>query len=156
MNVKYLKISPGAHPIQPGESWWVVHPNMGNVEFCVPTGACAICTKPLYHFEQGTVYEATEVNNQTGWITIRSTDWIAEMPFYVFARYFDAEAFVRGVPTASEKILMKTAVNFDYKPTLPCPICSDCHKEECTPENPCQSRRITAEQFTKGALCFID
>jgi hypothetical protein len=42
---------------------------------------------------------------------------MVKMPYYIFARYFDAEAFVRGI---ADPVELENAKPFDYKPTLPC------------------------------------
>jgi hypothetical protein len=104
-------------PLLKGESWWVVHPNQKGTEFRVPSGAVTVCIDSFLSFSKNIVYTILGDDPHNGWVTVKSLTEIIEMPYYVFARYFDAEAFVRGIledPTQLEK-----AEPFDYKPTLP-------------------------------------
>ena len=84
-------------PLVPGEGWWIVHPNNGIVEFRLPLGAVTVCLDDLLAFKRGVLYKV--LKNENGWITVASMEGIYEMPQYIFARYFDAEVFVRGIPT---------------------------------------------------------
>ena len=108
--MQYKKIEPDMFPIEKGESWWVVSPNLKNCEFCAPAGAITICTSYLtipptrmVSFSAGVIYQITGTDDISGYITVKNKEEIVEMPYYVFARYFDAEAFVRGVPSPKEK-----------------------------------------------------
>ena len=124
--MKYVKINPKQYPIQQGEYWWIVPHNQKDCEFKIPVGAAAVLDMsaavnlprpPL--FDRGVAYEITQVDYSIGWITVQKSDTMVHMPFYIFARLFDAEAFIRGIPTAKEQEQMATAQPFDYKPTLP-------------------------------------
>lgn len=106
----YHKVNPSDFPMNREESWWIVNPNTPNCEFYAPTGAMAFCIKdftvPLERentFVEGTLYYVRMIDVNTGWIAIGTTEEIIEMPFYVFARHFDAEVFVRGIPTRTEQ-----------------------------------------------------
>lgn len=110
------RIDPMTYPLKKGESWWIVHPNIATAEFRVPMGAITICTQNFVPFEQNMVYSILGVDNHSGWITLCCGDVVYDMPQYVFARYFDAEAFVVGRATPEE---LEKAKPFDYKPTVP-------------------------------------
>ncbi|RLB98648.1 MAG: hypothetical protein DRH90_21590 [Deltaproteobacteria bacterium] len=117
----YSKIEPEMFPIKEGESWWVVPLNMKQCEFCAPAGAITICTSHLtvpstrmVSFSAGVIYQITGTNNTSGYITVKSKEEIVEMPYYVFARYFDAEAFVRGVPSQKEKRRMEAILEGEF------------------------------------------
>ena len=98
-----VTVSPEDYPIKKKESWWVVHPNNGNVEFSAPVGAITLCREGFLSFKKGTVYSITSNNEQTGHITLTNKEDVVKMPYYVFARFFDAEAFVRPIkPIVSE------------------------------------------------------
>ena len=116
MNI--IKLNPHDYPLEKGESWWVVNLNRSDVEFSAPVGAIAFCEESLMSFKQGTVYQIVNNDMNTGWITLMSHSEIVEMPHYIFARYFDAEAFVRGI--VKDPSLLERATPFDYKSTLPC------------------------------------
>jgi len=121
------RINPLHDPLREGESWWIVHPNQSKSEFKVPAGGITVCIEDFESFTQSVAYTVLGDDPHNGWITVKSLTEIIEMPYYVFARYFDAEAFVRGIledPSQIEK-----ATPFDYKSTLPadprgrnCPI----------------------------------
>ena len=108
------RIDPNNYPLLRGESWWVVHPNNSKCEFKVPTGAITVCTNDFLGFEQSKVYNVLGDDPNNGWITVLCGVNIIEMPYYIFARKFDAEAFIRGTFSLDGP---KTA--FDYKSTLP-------------------------------------
>jgi len=110
-----VRIDPMEFPLKEGESWYIVHPNNRNAEFCVPAGGITVCTTDFYNFSQNTVYSIVGDDSHNGWIQVESINEIVEMPYYVFARYFDAEAFVRGTFSVDPD----KAKPFDYKPTLP-------------------------------------
>lgn len=95
--MKYIKMSPLEFPIESGESWWVTHPNNAAAEFYAPVGAVTACMKSLLDFRVGTVYTIVGNDSDHGWITVACTEEVVEMPYYLFARHFDAEAFVRNV-----------------------------------------------------------
>jgi len=111
------RLNPHNYPLQQGESWWIVHPNQSNCEFKVPAGGITVCTESFLAFNQNTAYTVLGDDPHNGWITVQSSIDIVEMPYYVFARYFDAEAFVRG--TVESTAQLEKAKPFDYKPTLP-------------------------------------
>lgn len=129
--MKVIKLDPHDYPLVEGESWWVCHPNEGNSEFVAPAGAITVCLKGFLDFEGGKVYSILRSDDNSGWISLGCSSEVVEMPYYVFARYFDAEAFVRG--RIKDLSALERAVPFDYKPTLPCkPIssCKPCERNE--------------------------
>ena len=95
--VEFTKVDPLDFPLEEGESWWVVHPNRSMCEFKVPDNAITVCTETFLGYMKGIVYSIIKNDSDNGWITLKSDSQVTEMPYYVFARYFDAEAFVRGV-----------------------------------------------------------
>jgi hypothetical protein len=109
-----IKIDPMEHPRVSGESWWVVHPNSGGSQFCIPRDAVTACTEDFRGFSAGTIYRVWA--GEMGWVKVKGHESVYEMPEYVFARYFDAEAFVVGSAAPQE---LEKAKPFDYKPTLP-------------------------------------
>jgi hypothetical protein len=119
--MKVIRLDPQDHPLNKGESWWIVNPNNGNAEFVAPSGAITVCLECFLTFEEGYVYPVLNNDTNNGWITLGCHSVIVEMPYYVFARYFDAEAFVRG--RIKDPSALARAVPFDYKPTLPCKSC---------------------------------
>jgi len=114
--MKKIRLSPIDYPLKEGESWWVVHPNTSRCEFKVPSGAVTVCTDSFLDFTQSTVYTILGDDPHNGWITLGCSTGVMEMPYYIFARHFDAQAFIRGVATPDE---LDGAVPFDYRPTLP-------------------------------------
>ena len=111
------RIDPMEFPLQEGESWWVVHPNSPNTEFKIPAGGITVCIQDFMGFVKNIAYTILGDDSHNGWVTVQSSYEIVEMPYYVFARYFDAQAFIRGIlhdPSELEK-----AEPFDYRPTLP-------------------------------------
>lgn len=111
-----ITIQPKEHPRKVGESWYVVHPNSRGCEFRIPYGAVTGCLEDFQKCKQGVLYSVLSTGN-SGWVAVKTADVIYEMPEYVFARYFDAEAFVVGAaPTPGE---LEKAEPFDYKPTVP-------------------------------------
>jgi hypothetical protein len=112
-----VRINPIHYPLQEGESWWVVHPNFANCEFKIPAGGITVCTEDFMGFVKSTVYTILGDDPHNGWITLKSLTEIVEMPYYLFARYFDAEAFVRGI--LEDPAQLEKAKPFDYQPTLP-------------------------------------
>jgi hypothetical protein len=124
--MKVTKLDPHCYPLALGESWWIVHPNNGTSEFVAPVGAIAFCTEDFLSFGCGTVYSILNNDSDNGWITLASYSHIVEMPYYVFARHFDAEAFVRG--RMPDPTVLERAVPFDYKPTVP--SCKSCERNE--------------------------
>ena len=111
------RIDPLLYPLKGGESWWLVHPNNSNTEFRVPSGAITVCTNDFLSFSKNVVYTILGDDAHNGWITLQSQMEIVDMPYYVFARYFDAQAFIRGV--LKDPSQLEGAVPFDYRPTLP-------------------------------------
>ena len=96
-----IVIRPEDYPMVPGkETWFLVHPNNAYCEFAIPAGAAAICTKNfLKKFEFGKPYSIANWDRDHGWISVQyksaQVDEVIKMPLYIFARYFDAEAFMR-------------------------------------------------------------
>lgn len=86
-----------SYPIQEGESWWVVHPNNGNVEFFAPIGAITVCTKAFEGIEANSIVHISDNDEAKGYISITFEEDTFEIPYYIFARYFDAEAFVKAI-----------------------------------------------------------
>ena len=115
--LKKIKLDPQEFPIKQGESWHLVHPNNANCEFYAPPGAVTVCTTDFMSFMNGVAYEVLSSDRHNGWITIANSYERVEMPYYVFARYFDAEAFVRGVLRPDDDL--EKAVPFNYRPTVP-------------------------------------
>jgi hypothetical protein len=96
--LKYTKISQEEYPRYNNESYWIVNPNNFYCRFEVPSGAHTYCTESFLSFNQGKLYEITNNNKDFGWITIRNLEEVVEMPYYLFARYFDAECFMKYSP----------------------------------------------------------
>lgn len=99
-------ISPKDMPPMAGESWWIVHPNNGNVIFSAPVGAVTVCIYDYRAFCKDVAYTITDNDELNARISIKCEqhDEVVEMPYYLFARYFDAEAFVR--PACSERLVV--------------------------------------------------
>jgi hypothetical protein len=123
--MKLIKIDPMDHPLREGESWWVIPPNYKNCEFHIPQGAVAVCSAGTgdrslngFDFQYGRAYQIVDNDPHNGWLTVCSARYMVRMPYYVFARHFDAEAFIKG----SFTIEGKEAKPFDYKPTVPAPV----------------------------------
>lgn len=114
--MRQVRISPGSYPIKKGETWWIVHPNTSGCEFRIPMGGMTLCTLDIEVFQKNTVYPVLSADNHNGWVSVGACGTIYEMPQYLFARHFDAEAFVVGVATPEE---IERAKPFDYKPTVP-------------------------------------
>jgi hypothetical protein len=55
---------------------------------------------------------------ESGWLQVYGDNKYLIIPEYLFARHFDAEAFVIGSATPAE---LEKAVPFNYKSTLPKP-----------------------------------
>ncbi|MHA2069414.1 MAG: hypothetical protein ACXABY_34060 [Candidatus Thorarchaeota archaeon] len=108
-------IKPEEYPREKNESWYVVHPNAKGCQFRIPVDAVTACTADLHECRKNTAYPIFQPN--IGWVGVKTTtDWYV-MPEYIFARHFDAEAFVIGTtPTAEE---LEGARPFDYRPTVP-------------------------------------
>jgi hypothetical protein len=113
----YIKVEPMVHPRENGESWWIVHPNTRGSEFKIPSGAVTACTTDFLGFKAGTVYPVLEIPAEKGWVGVKREQAIYLMPEYVFARYFDAEAFVVGPAVTPTEI--ERAIPYNYRPTLP-------------------------------------
>ena len=112
--MKSVFIDPTEFPRLPGESWWVVHPNSAGAQFCIPVGAVTPCIKDFKEFKEGVVYSIAE--GQKGWVVVTVNSTPYHMPQYLFARHFDAEAFVIGSATLEE---IANAKPFDGNPTVP-------------------------------------
>jgi len=93
--MKVVRVSPEQHPLKKGESWWVVHPNDGDLEFSIPRGAYSYCQRSFNQFEEGKTYPIVSNDKDNGWISIATTNAVYEMPYYVFARYFDKDSFIK-------------------------------------------------------------
>jgi len=120
-----LNIDPLKYPRDKGESWWIVHPNYSKCEFKIPEGGAAICVVPFLHFSYGTAYNISANDAANGWITIDSSAFTTKMPYYIFARYFDAEAFIRGIVVDPAEL--DKACSFNRKPDVP--VFSDINTE---------------------------
>lgn len=101
-----IKIDPMDHPLLMGESWWVVHPNDGKAELRIPIGAPAVCKEPFVEkFTRNVPYRIVDVNDAHGWVSVEGKDrTIVEMPRYVFARYFDAVAYIKCLDGERERL----------------------------------------------------
>lgn len=111
-----VRIDPMDYPPKKGESWWIVHPNISTAEFRIPSGGITACLEDFLCFKQNVVYRVVAADNHNGWVTVIGDNIIYDMPQYLFARYFDAEAFVVGKFDPTE---LENAKKFDYKPTVP-------------------------------------
>lgn len=115
--MRRIKIDPIDFPIRPGEPWYIVHPNNAKCEFRVPSGAITVCTMDFLDvFKQNVAYNVISADNHNGWVVVEGGGDLYEMPQYLFARHFDAEAFVIGVARPEE---LERARPFQYRPTLP-------------------------------------
>lgn len=120
--MKTITIDTMDFPLVEGESWWVVHPNNKNSEFHIPQGAVGVYVSSKgssalqdFGFDCGRAYQIVDNDSHNGWLTVCSSSHMVRMPYYIFARHFDAEAFIRGTFT----IEGKETKPFDYKPTVP-------------------------------------
>jgi len=109
-----IRLDPRQYPRAQGESWWIVNPNTKSCSFTIPSRAITACLNDLLTFKEGTLYDVRE--GDLGWVEVNSEETYCSMPQYVFARYFDAEAFIIGSFTREE---LERAIPFDYKPSLP-------------------------------------
>lgn len=112
--MNYIKINPLDYPLEKGESWWICHPNESNSEFKVPRGAVTLCLDNILGFAAGKTYKVSDNDHTNGWLTVIGKELTVRMPYYLFARCFDAECFVRG----TFSIEGKKVEPFDYKSTL--------------------------------------
>lgn len=115
--MNYIRINPIDYPLDKGESWWICHPNNQNSEFKIPRGAVTLCTQDFLDFTAGKTYKVLDDDPDNGWLTVTGKALTVRMPYYVFARNFDAECFVRG----RFSIEGKKVVPFDYKSTTKLP-----------------------------------
>lgn len=111
-----VRVDPMEYPLEKGESWWIVHPNTRAAEFRVPTGAITACLDGFLEFYVGKVYNVVSCDNHNGWVTLICGTTIYDMPQYLFARKFDAEAFVVGIATSEE---LENAKKWNYQRTIP-------------------------------------
>jgi len=88
-------INPKDEPIRNGESWWIVHPNDGYLELDIPSGAYTLCLRPFGIFKVNIVYQIIGDDSKNGWVSLLAGETVYKMPYYVFARYFDFQAFLR-------------------------------------------------------------
>lgn len=114
--MKRLVISPEKNPRKKGESWYVVHPNAKGCRFSIPYMAVTVCTEDLVECRKNTVYPVF-AEGDLGWVMVRTTTADYVMPEYVFARHFDAEAFVIGAAPTPEEL--EGAKPFSYRSTVP-------------------------------------
>lgn len=96
----YIKINQELFPREKGEGWWIVHPNQSGVEFRAPVGSHTMCISEFLGFAEGILYPIVDNNTTSGWITVKNKQQTVEMPYYLFARHFDAESFVRNANMA--------------------------------------------------------
>lgn len=99
--VDFVRIEAKDYPLAKGESWWIVHPNSKGGEFLIPNSACTACLKDLLSFKKGIIYNVFP-STSDGWVCVSCTENMVELPQYLFRRHFDAEIFVRGIPTQEE------------------------------------------------------
>lgn len=92
----YRVINQNEFPRAEGESWWIVDPNNKFCEFKAPVGAWPVCLKGFNEFAFGTAYQIVANDSHRGTISLLASEDVYELPYYVFARYFDAEAFIRN------------------------------------------------------------
>jgi hypothetical protein len=114
--MKRIRIDPMEYPLKKGELWWIVHPNVATAEFRVPHGGITLCTKDFLTFRQNVVYSVVGADNHNGWVTVVEDGNLYDMPQYLFARYFDAEAFVVGI---MDQVEFEKAKPFNYRSTIP-------------------------------------
>jgi hypothetical protein len=114
--MKVLKLDPQQFPKEANESWWPVHPNNAAAEFRAPVGAVTVCLKSILDFKAGTVYTIVGNDEHHGWISLACTEEVVEMPYYLFARHFDAEAFVRNVNMRPQYTVQLQQWQDPYKP----------------------------------------
>jgi hypothetical protein len=112
------RIEPSQYPRQAGESWWIVHPNQGGAEFRVPVGAMTVCIEDFMEvFKTNVAYNVVSADNHNGWVTVEGNGDLYEMPQYLFARHFDAEAFVVGNQLTPGEI--ERLKPYTYRPMMP-------------------------------------
>ena len=92
--MRYSVINMDHYPLLEGESWHVVEPNNGECTFSISEGSMTICHSDFREFRSGTLYVVT--SQGSGWVTVACHDEVLKMPEYVFARYFDAETYVKN------------------------------------------------------------
>lgn len=119
LDKEVIKIDPLQYPPHKGESWRIVHPNDGYVEFMLPPGAVSVCFDKFYGFEEGIAYSCYHSDDE-GWVCVERRDAIVEMPEYIFNRFFDSLPFVMSRQRVTEEDL-QNATPFDYRSTLPMP-----------------------------------
>lgn len=107
---RYTRIDPMEFPLRSSESWWVVHPNNSRCSFRIPSGAITVCIESFLVFIQNVVYRVVGEDSHNGWVTVENNGDLYDMPQYLFARYFDAEAFVIGNATPEEMANAKPAI----------------------------------------------
>ena len=90
----YTRIEQSDYPLNKGESWWIINPNSSGGEFIVPSGAATACLTNFMEFKAGIIYRVDI--KEDGWVCAINGDHVIEMPQYVFAKFFDAEIFIRG------------------------------------------------------------
>ena len=129
-----IVLSAEEYPMVPGvERWFYIHPNDANCKFFVPAGAAAVCTKPLLgKFMGGKPYRIVNYDEEHGWISVLfiENEDVYKMPLYLFARHFDAEAFVKRensevresipAPISYYKPAMPIWKHCSLRPSMPC------------------------------------
>lgn len=104
--MSFVLLDPIEYPLEKGENWFAVHPNDANLELFFPAGAAAVCKKNLNEiFLQNIPYRITNYDRTHGWVSV-STDnnMVYKMPVYLFARHFDAEAFIINKSQSNEQV----------------------------------------------------
>ena len=83
------------YPPENGEKWWIVDLNSAESEFRIPKDAITACIRDFKKFKKGTIYKVFDSPDE-GWVTVLLGVQPFSFPQYLFARYFDAEIFIRG------------------------------------------------------------
>jgi hypothetical protein len=106
-----IVLDPIEYPLKKGEKWFYVHPNDVNLELFIPAGAAAVCKNDLIGiFSKNTPYRIVNYDSTHGWVSVSiDNEKVYKMPVYLFARHFDAEAFVVNRSHTHEQ-------TFRYKP----------------------------------------
>jgi hypothetical protein len=86
-----------SYPRKTGESWWIVDVNNKFLEFKAPVNAFALCVNNVEEFQKGTLYKIVANEEDHGYISLSVFNNVYKMPYYLFARHFDAEAFVKNM-----------------------------------------------------------
>jgi hypothetical protein len=95
MIMEKIRLNPMDYPLKNGESWWTVHPNDGMLVLKIPVGAPALSIENFLSFKKSKIYEVTSIDDDQGWVTVKCSEAVYEMPRYLFVRNFDAVPFIR-------------------------------------------------------------